>query len=57
MAMPEKPKKKTPSQCRYDVCKWNSVAPEEDSQECVACDGLKHPRTFLKQRHQDAGKK
>ncbi len=34
-------KKATPSQCKYRKCHWNEWAPPENSQECIACDGLK----------------
>lgn len=37
----QQPKKSTPSQCRFRKCHWNALPPGEDSQECIACEGLK----------------
>jgi len=42
--------KVTPSNCKYDNCCWNFVPPGENSQECIACDGLKDPKWTLKGR-------
>jgi hypothetical protein len=31
----------TPSNCKLSECKYNYIAPPENSQECVACEGNK----------------
>ncbi len=36
--------KTTPTNCKYDACRWNFIPPGENSQECVACDGNKDPK-------------
>ncbi len=36
--------KTTPSQCKLPKCAYNQVAPPENSQECIACEGLKLKR-------------
>lgn len=33
--------KETPSNCKFKKCHWNAIAPGENSQECVACEGNK----------------
>jgi len=32
--------KLTPTNCRLKKCRWNYLAPGEESQECIGCDGL-----------------
>lgn len=31
--------KKTPSNCKFVTCKYNQLAPFENAQECVGCEG------------------
>jgi len=40
--------KTTPSQCKFLACHYNRLPPAENSQECIACEGLVHPRLFRK---------
>jgi len=32
--------KYTPTNCRLKKCRYNYLAPEEESQECIGCPGL-----------------
>ncbi|MBA7696131.1 hypothetical protein ES703_104773 [subsurface metagenome] len=34
----------TPTICKYHKCRWNYLPPPENSQECIACDGLRDPK-------------
>lgn len=36
--------KVTPSNCKLVTCPYNPLAPGENDQECLACDGLKDPK-------------
>lgn len=40
---PDMESKSTPSNCTLVKCKYNMIAPGEESQECVACEGNKVP--------------
>lgn len=33
--------KTTPSNCRFENCHYNFIAPGENSQECIGCEGNK----------------
>jgi hypothetical protein len=33
--------KRTPSNCKLQKCRWNYIAPFENYQECIACEGNK----------------
>ena len=39
--------KKTPSNCRLLKCKYNYVAPPENSQECIGCEGNKKSKRSI----------
>ena len=50
----------TPSNCRWDTCRYNLIAPPELSQECVGCEGNRSARAFqraLDQARKAEGKK
>jgi PRTRC genetic system protein C len=36
-------KKETPSNCKLLKCKYNTLSPPENSQECISCEGNKKP--------------
>lgn len=43
LVKPNPPRKTTPSNCKLAKCKYNSLPPPENSQECLACEGNKDP--------------
>ncbi len=39
----------TPSNCKEQTCTWNQIPPDENSQECIGCEG-NHDTTWAPKR-------